>query len=176
MSEAAARQAPRAYADPYLAGVALGLVLLMAYVIVGRGLGASGAFASVAAAAVNFVAPATSEGNEFLASHLDAGALLRDWLVVEVIGVMLGGLASAAAAGRVRLTIERGPAASAGSRLALAGVGGAVMGAGAVLARGCTSGQGLTGGALLSVGSWLFIGAAFTSAYLVAWMLRRQWT
>ena len=43
------RQA-KAYCDPYFAGIGIGAVLLAAYVIAGRGLGASGAFASVAAA------------------------------------------------------------------------------------------------------------------------------
>ena len=33
----------RPYADPYVAGTCLGLVLLAAFVIAGRGLGASGA-------------------------------------------------------------------------------------------------------------------------------------
>jgi uncharacterized protein len=45
-----------------------------------------------------------------------------------------------------------------------------------VFARGCTSGQALTGGALLSVGAWLFIGAAFAAAYVVAFVTRRSWT
>ena len=40
-----ARVTPRPYADPYLAGVGLGLVLLASFVLAGRGLGASGAFA-----------------------------------------------------------------------------------------------------------------------------------
>ena len=38
------------HADPYLAGVGIGCVLLAAYALAGQGLGASGAFASVAAA------------------------------------------------------------------------------------------------------------------------------
>ena len=45
----------RRYADPYVAGVGVGLVLLAAYAIAGRGLGASGAFASVAAAGMAVV-------------------------------------------------------------------------------------------------------------------------
>ena len=49
------------YADPYLAGVALGLVLLAAFVVMGRGLGASGAFSSVAAVAIDTVAPRHAE-------------------------------------------------------------------------------------------------------------------
>ena len=167
---------PRPYADPYLAGVGLGLVLLAAFVLVGRGLGASGAFATAAATLVDGVAPAAARANRFFAEHLDAGGLLRDWLVVQVIGVVLGGFASAALAGRLRLAVDRGPRASVAQRLLLASGGGAVMGVGAVLARGCTSGQALTGGALLSVGSWLFVGGAFAAAYGAAWALRRVWT
>ena len=112
------RRSPRPYADPYVAGVALGLVLLAAFVLVGRGLGASGAFASAAAAAVSAVDPAAAQRSPYLAERLGAGggALLGDWLVVEVIGVLVGGFASAALAGRLRVTVNRGPALGAGAR------------------------------------------------------------
>jgi len=93
----------RSYADPYLAGVALGLVLLASFVIAGRGLGASGAFATAAATTVQRVAPDVASRNEFLATHLDAGGLLRDWLVVEILGVVIGGWCSAALAGRMAI-------------------------------------------------------------------------
>jgi uncharacterized membrane protein YedE/YeeE len=177
MSQAATapRRAPRPYADPYLAGVALGLVLLAAFVLAGRGLGASGAFASVAAVAVDNVSSPAARGNVFFADHLDAGALWRDWLVVELAGVCVGGWISAKLARRARVAVERGPHTTVARRLAAAGGGGAVMGVGAVLARGCTSGQALTGGALLSVGSWLFMLGAFAAAYVAAFIFRSAW-
>ena len=171
-----ARVAPRPYADPYLAGVGLGLVLLASFVLAGRGLGASGAFATTAASAVHAVAPEAAAGNAFLADHLTEGGPLRDWLVVEIIGVFVGGFLSAALANRLAVRAERGVHVSTTHRLASAVGGGALMGLGAVLARGCTSGQALTGGALLSLGAWLFIGAAFAAAYLVAFATRRSWT
>ena len=167
---------PRPYADPYLAGVALGLVLLAAFVVVGRGLGASGAFASVAASSVNAVSTTAAHSNGFFADHLDGGGPLRDWLVVELAGVFVGAWLSAKLAGRLRISVERGPRTSVNGRLLAAGAGGAVMGAGAVLARGCTSGQALTGGALLSVGSWLFVATAFAAAYVVAIVRRGAWS
>jgi hypothetical protein len=169
---------PRPYADPYLTGVVLGLVLLAAFVLVGRGLGATGAFASVAASAVNAVSPTIAQSNSFFADRLggsDAG-LWTDWIVVEIAGVFVGGWASAVLARRFRLTIERGARVSVTRRLGLATAGGSLMGVGAVLARGCTSGQALTGGALLSVGSWIFIAGAFAAAYLAAWLMRGEWT
>lgn len=167
--------APAAYASPYLAGVGIGLVLLLAFAIVGRGLGASGAFTTAAAAGVAAVSPAAAESGG-LAGYLADGGPLRDWLFVEVIGIALGGFASARLAGRWRREVERGPRVGRRTRL-LAGFGGGVlMGVGARLARGCTSGQALTGGALLSVGSWLFIATAFAAGYAAAPLLRRQWT
>ena len=165
------------YANPYLCGVGLGLVLLAAYVVMGRGLGASGAFASSAAGVANAIAPAATHENFYFAGYVDAeGGPWRDWLIFEIVGVAIGGATSAWLAGRLRATIERGPRISVRRRLAFAFGGGVVMGAGAVLARGCTSGQALTGGALLSIGSWTFVGSAFFAAYVVAPLFKRAWT
>jgi uncharacterized membrane protein YedE/YeeE len=166
----------RSYANPYVAGVGLGLVLLGAFVVMGRGLGASGAFASAAAEIATRVSPARAQSSHYFARYLNSdGGGRIDWLVVELLGVAIGGFASAAVAGRLRRVVERGPHISRETRLVLAFTGGGVMGLGAVIARGCTSGQALTGGALLSVGSWLFIGGAFAAGYAVAPLLRWAW-
>jgi len=165
----------RPYADPYVAGVALGLVLLAAYAIAGRGLGASGAFATTAAGLTANVAPERAAASPLLARYLEGDGPWRDWLLFELIGVAIGGFLSALFAGRLRREVERGPRTSRNARLAYAFGGGAVMGLGAVLARGCTSGLALTGGALLSAGSWLFIGAAFAAAYLLSPLTKRSW-
>ena len=166
-----------AYVSPYLAGVGIGVVLLLSFVLMGRGLGASGAFSSVVAAAVETAAPSHAAGSAFYARYLGdgAGSPLNDWLVFEIIGVLVGGLASGLLAGRVRWTTEHGAGITSRRRLANAFVGGAAMGMGAKLARGCTSGLGLTGGATLSVGSWLFVITAFAGAYAAAPLLRKAW-
>ena len=164
------------YSSPYVAGAGVGVVLLLAFVFMGRGLGASGAFSSVVAATVDAAAPAHAAGNAFYQRYADGTTNpLKDWLVFEIIGVAIGGLASAWLAGRVRWTTERGPRITSRRRLANAFVGGIAMGIGAKLARGCTSGLGLTGGATLSVGSWLFVLAAFAGAYAAAPLLRKAW-
>lgn len=165
----------RAYADPYLAGAGLGLVLLAAFVLVGRGLGASAAFASTAAGSVALVAPEQAAASPLFAHYLDAQGPWLEWLSFELLGVMVGALLSAALAGRWRIALDKPPALPRGRRLALALIGGVMMAAGAVLARGCTSGQALTGGALLSVGGWLFLVAAFAAAYALAPLLRKVW-
>jgi uncharacterized protein len=164
------------YADPYVSGVALGLVLLAAFVFAGRGLGASGAFGATASGTVAAIAPAYAGSNPYFARYLARpGGPWRDWLLLEIAGVAVGGCLSAALAGRLRRSVERGRGVDVGTRLAIAFAGGAVMGAGAVLARGCTSGQALTGGAMLSVGSWTFMLSAFAAAYVVAPLLKRAW-
>lgn len=166
---------PRPYADPYWCGVALGLVLLGAYTLAGRGLGASGAFASGASALVASVDPGRAGASPYFGAYLAGGGPAGDWLVFELLGVVIGGIASAAWSGRLRVGIDGGPSASPRVRLAAAAGGGAIMGIGAMLARGCTSGQALTGGALLSVGSWLFMAALFVAGFGAARMLRRLW-
>lgn len=165
------------YWNPYLSGIGLGLVLLLSYVIMGRGLGASGAFSSLVAVGMNTVAPAHTQANEFYAEYLgdNSRSPLLDWLVFEVIGVFVGGFLSGMLAGRVGKTIEKGPSVSSGTRLVFAFLGGGIMGIGAKLARGCTSGQALTGGAVLNLGSWAFMLAVFGGAYAFAYFMRRQW-
>lgn len=165
------------YMNPYLAGIGLGLVLLSAYVIMGRGLGASGAFSSVVSWLVSVVAPQHAQANEYFRGYLDEGIghPLKAWLVFEVLGVLVGGFVSGALAGRFTRTIERGPRMSARGRLGFAFAGGALMGVGAKLGRGCTSGQALSGGATLNVGSWALMIMFFVGAYALARVMRRQW-
>jgi hypothetical protein len=168
---------PQPYWNPYVAGFGLGLVLLASFVIMGRGLGASGAFSSLVAVGTNAIAPEHARANQFYAEYLGDGSRnpLMDWLVFEVMGVFVGGFVSGALAGRVRKGIDRGPAVSNSIRLLYAFAGGGIMGFGAKLARGCTSGQALTGGALLNAGSWAFMMAVFAGAYAMAYFVRRQW-
>ena len=170
-------RAPAPYSNPYLAGIGLGLVLLAAFVVMGRGLGASGAVSSACAVLVDTVAPAHAESSPFWQEYLEAGVghPLKEWLVFEVLGVLVGGFLSGMLAGRVRRMVDKGPRISIRGRFALAFVGGAFMGVGAKLARGCASGQALTGGALLSAGGWIFMMLFFAGAYGAAWFVRKEW-
>lgn len=167
----------RPYANPYLAGIGLGLVLLAAFAIVGHGLGASGAAAELVAAGVNTVAPSHAQANDYLRPWVANGRNgVTSWIVIEVLGIVIGAFVSARLAGRGARSIERGPRATPRSRLLWALGGGTLMGFAARLARGCTSGQALTGGALLSVGSWVFMLALFAAGYAAAPLFRKSWT
>jgi uncharacterized protein len=167
----------QAYSNPYLAGIGLGLVLLAAFLIMGRGLGASGAFSSVIATGLDTAVPEHARSNAYFSEYIGDGSVspLNDWLVFEVLGVIIGGFLSGVLAGRIKRTVEKGPNISVNGRLTFALAGGILMGFGAKFARGCTSGQALTGGALLNVGSWAFMMMVFAGAYGAAYFLRRQW-
>lgn len=159
--------------SPYVSGVGLGLTLLLAFVLVGRGLGASGAMMRFDVWFLNLFAADHVAANSYLAKY--AANPLHNWLVYEIIGVMIGGFLSGAFAGRLKLKVGKGPRISRNGRLAMAFGGGALMGIGARLARGCTSGLALTGGATLSLGGWVFMFAVFGGAYAMAWFVRKQW-
>lgn len=163
--------------NPYVAGVALGLVLLATFYMMGTGLGASGAVARTAAVAAHGVAPSAVEHNGYFKEFYGPGKQnpLLDWMVFEVLGVLVGGLVASLTAGRFRLSVARGPNAGVGFRLALALIGGIVGGIGTRFAMGCTSGQALSGGATMAVGSWVFMMAVFAAAFLFAAVVRRQW-
>ncbi len=164
---------PNRFWNPYLAGVALGLVLAATFLVMGTGLGASGGSLRMGVAALSVVAPEHVATTAPLARA--AVAKHGGWLVYELLGVVLGGLVAAYGAGRLKLEVLKGPRIGIAGRLALAVAGGVLMGAAAKVTRGCASGQALTGGALLSVGSWVFFLAFFVGAYALAWFVRREW-
>lgn len=166
----------RPYWNPYLAGIGLGLTLALTYVLLGTGLGASGAIARSATVLLHRADAELVEQNAALAAYYADGANpLRHYLVWMFAGLLAGGFLSAASAGRVAVQVERGPRLSHALRLALAVFGGALAGYGARMAGGCTSGLALSGGALLQSGALVFIGATFGAAFGLAPMVRRIW-
>ena len=164
-----------AYWSPYLAGLAIGLTLILTYYVMGHGVGASGAYTQLAARMLEIEAPAHAQANIYLRRYLELGPLAQSWIVIEMLGVLLGGLLGALTAGRFQFQIERGPGVAAEDRLLFALLGGILVGFGSRLAQGCTSGQALSGGAVLAVGSWFFTLAFFLGGYLFARVARRQW-
>jgi uncharacterized protein len=167
---------PKKFWNPYLAGIALGGVMLVSFLVMGNGLGASGTANRLGVAAVNAVAPAHVDANPYMATVKAEGRSPMDgWLVFEVLGMLLGGIVAAYTGGRLGREVVRGPNTTIKWRLAMALGGGVLMGGAARLARGCTSGQALSGGALMSAGSFLFMFAIFGGAYALAYSLRKVW-
>ena len=164
------------YMNPYLAGVLLGLVLLAAMFLSGRGLGASGGIKDTVVAVVGAVDRQHAMNTPYYSKYYQNGEHpLRNWLTLEIFGMVVGGFLSGALSHRLKFKIEKSPKISNRKRLLFAFLGGLFFVYGAQLARGCTSGAALSGMAVLSVAGFLTMAAIFGSAYLFAWFFRRLW-
>jgi len=161
------------YWNPYIAGFLLGLTLLASFLILGAGLGASGGIARFAAFVEGILFSEHTLNSEYFGGW--GANPLSYYLVFMFIGLILGGLVSAVLADRVNVSLEKGAAASATLRIALALGGGILVGFASRLARGCTSGQAMTGGAMLLTGSLLFLVCIFVGGYATAYFVRSQW-
>jgi len=164
------------YMNPYLAGILLGLVLLSAMFLSGRGLGASGGIKYTVVAIVGAVDKQHAMDSPFYSKYFENGERpLKNWLAFEVFGMVLGGFISGALSHRLKFKVEKSPEISNKKRLLFAFLGGTFFVYGAQLARGCTSGAALSGMAVLSVAGFVTMIAIFGSAYLFAWFFRKLW-
>jgi uncharacterized membrane protein YedE/YeeE len=164
------------YANPYLSGFLLGMVLLLTFYITGRGLGASGAIKSTVVTAVNTVSKQHADESAYYSKFIsDDEHPMNNWLVFEILGVLAGAFLSGILAGRLKLKVEHSPKITSRTRLIAAGAGGLLFGFGSQLGRGCTSGAALSGMATLSLAGFLTMLTIFGGAYLFAWFFRKLW-
>jgi len=170
------KKVAKAYINPYLGGILLGLVLFAAFLVTGSGLGASGGLNRILVFFEDLVVPGHIDRTPYLIAMAGGSKNpLDSWIVFLTVGTIIGGFTSGMIFNRVKLETNRGPQVSVRLRWVLAFIGGALMGFGARYARGCTSGQALSGGAVLSVGSWAFMFAVFGGAYALAYFVRKFW-
>ncbi len=164
------------YLNPYVGGVLLGLVLLAANFVSGRGLGASGAIKSAVVTTVNTVMPSHAENSAFYSEYNESHANpMKSWLVFEMLGVLVGGFLSGAFAKRLKFKVEHSPKITSKRRIMFAILGGILFGFGSQLGRGCTSGSALSGMAVLSVGGFITMAFIFGTAFSLAYFLRKNW-
>jgi uncharacterized membrane protein YedE/YeeE len=164
------------YMNPYIAGTLLGLVLLLAMFLSGRGLGASGGLKYCVVSIVGAVDKEHVEQSAYYSRYFEDGRKpLQNWLTLEILGVLAGGFISGAISKRLKFRIEKSPKISNARRLIFAFAGGLFFVYGAQLARGCTSGAALSGMAVLSVAGFVTMAAIFGSAYVFAWVFRKNW-
>jgi formate dehydrogenase gamma subunit len=164
------------YWPPYVAGFGLGLTLLATYLVMGEGLGASSGFNRFVLQLLLWIAPGYVAHSPQWNTYVQPGqSPLFDFIVLELVGVAIGGFVSGWLSGRLRITVEKGPRISTGTRYMLATLGGILTGIGARMARGCTSGLALSGGAVLSVGAFLFMFSVFAAGFIGAYFMRRYW-
>jgi len=161
------------FMNPYVAGMMLGGVLLLSFITLGAGLGASGGISRFAAAGQCLLFKNHVMQSEYFGKW--GSQPLNYYLVYMFLGTLFGGFISAFLSNRISFGVERGGKASLRLRVTLALVGGIIAGFASRLAQGCTSGQALNGSALLLTGSMVFMICIFASGYAFAYFFRRQW-
>jgi uncharacterized membrane protein YedE/YeeE len=162
--------------SPYVSGIGLGLTLLAAFYIMGKGLGASSAFSIASAVAAQKINPEYAGSLKYFSRYLSGGSPLKDWIVFEILGLFIGAITGALLSRSFKLKMD-GPAhMHGGVRVFTALSGGVLLGFAGRLARGCTSGVALTGGAQLALAGWVFVISMFVTGFVFAAVFRRMWS
>jgi uncharacterized protein len=166
--------------SPYVAGVLLGVVGILAVWLSDSLLGASGAFENLVGMVGKWAAPAAFD-NMYFNFIMPPGIT---YSVILLVGVFFGGMIAAATSG----TLKWGKKGSANSdeqwkrifgpqvwkRWVIAFFGAIVLEFAAGIAGGCTSGLAISGGMLLAPAAFLFIAGMFVSGILTALIIYRR--
>ena len=155
--------------NPYLAGIASGLLLILSVLIASKFFGASTSFVRSAGMIENLFAPEHVQG----LAYFTKTAPKVDWQWMFVLGVFFGSLLSSRLGGTFRFQAvpPMWQAAFGNSILKRAGVafaGGVIGMFGVRLAGGCPSGHGLSGIAQLSVSGLVAMALFFGICILTA--------
>jgi len=161
---------------PYLAGIGIGVLSWLVFVVVATPIGVTTAASQVAGGvAALVVGQEAVQANPYWARN----PLRLDYGTLFLVGTFLGALASALANRTFRIEAvppvwqERfGP--SAARRYAAAFIGGMIVMYGARMAGGCTSGNGISQGLQLAVVGWTFLAAMFATGVWTAQILFRR--
>jgi uncharacterized protein len=166
--------------SPYVAGILLGIVGILAVLLSNALLGASGAFENVVGMIGKAIAPDAFDNlyfNFIMPPGITYGVIL-------LVGVFFGGMVGAATSG----TLKWGKKDAANSdeqwkrifgpqvwkRWVIAFFGAIVLEFAAGIAGGCTSGLAISGGMLLAPAAFLFIAGMFASGILTALIIYRR--
>lgn len=174
MSTSDNQESPRVkpFWPPLAAGILLGLVLLLTFILSGHGLGASGAANDLVAGVGLTVAPEATRANGYLGPAVADGSPIGSWMTWEIVGVALGALFAAFMAGRFRVQLDGARSVGTSGRLLKTLAGGFMAGLGARIAGGCTSGLGLSGAAALGISAFVFLGLFFVTGIIVSRLVR----
>ncbi len=164
------------YINPYIGGIGIGSILFLSFLLVGKGLGASGALTRFLAFGMDKIAPEYTDGISYFDRYLSSSVHpLDNWLVYMMIGVFAGGLIAAIRGKRTKAMMLKGANTTNKRRIITAFTGGILVALGARLAGGCTSGLALTGASTLAVAGWVFFIAVFAAGLIVAFFVRKEW-
>ena len=156
--------------SPYIAGVGLGLVGILAVLLANSLLGASGAFENIAGWLGQTAGIETFDNMYFnigMPPGLSSGVIL-------LIGIFFGGMVGALSSGTFKFRTNDDPqwnkimGKQTWKRWLLLFVGAIILEYGAGIAGGCTSGLAISGGMLLAPAAFIFMAGMFMSGIIVA--------
>jgi hypothetical protein len=166
--------------SPYVAGILLGIVGVLAVLLSNTLLGASGAFENVAGMIGKAIAP-KAFNNMYFNFIMPPGIT---WGVILLVGVFFGGLIGAATSGTLKWGKKDAASGDAQwkrifgpqiwKRWVLGFLGAIILEYAAGIAGGCTSGLAISGGMLLVPAAFLFIAGMFASGILTALVVYRN--
>lgn len=162
---------PKPFWNPWLAGIALGVTLLLTFLLTGHGLGATGFTTRLSAWLGLQAAPQAIADNPYLGA-MARPDILNGWITWQVLGVFAGALLAAWMAGRLRVQLDGAQRVGTAHRTVAALIGGLLAGFGARVAAGCTSGLGLSGAATLSIAAFVFLGTFFVTGMVVSRLIK----
>jgi len=163
--------------SPYVAGIMLGIVGVLAVWLSDSLLGASGAFENLVGMLGKALAPKAFD-NMYFNFIMPPGIT---WGVVLLIGVFFGGLLGSLSSKTFKIRVNTddrqwlrfiGP--QTWKRWLIAFLGAIVLEYGAGIAGGCTSGLAISGGMLLAPAAFIFIAGMFASGILTALLVYRR--
>lgn len=164
------------YMNPYIAGVLLGMVLILAFYFSGHGIGASGAVKSVVVDQVMHKMPNYAENSTFFKQYVGKDTSpMNSWMYLQILGVLLGGFLSGAISGRLHFKVEKAANLTTKKRLIIVLIGGMIVGMGSQFARGCASGAAMTGMVSLSLSGFVAFFVMFGVAFIIARLVKKIW-
>jgi hypothetical protein len=166
--------------SPYIAGILLGIVGILAVWLTNSLLGASGAFENLAGLIGKAIAPKLFD-NLYFNFIMPPGITSN---VILLVGVFFGGMLGAATSG----TLKWGKKDAANSdpqwkqifgpqawkRWLIGFIGAIILEYAAGIAGGCTSGLAISGGMLLAPAAFLFIAGMFISGIITVFVIYRD--
>jgi uncharacterized membrane protein YedE/YeeE len=162
--------------NPYLVGVAIGVLCWIVFAIVNKPLGMS---TSISAASGACAIPLVGEQSVMSNAYWAKTSPKWDYGMLFLVGTFGGALFSSLISRSFKFETvpsvwaERfGP--SKAKRLIWAFLGGVLILYGARMADGCTSGHGISGTLQLALSSWTFFLTMFASGVITAWLMFRS--
>ncbi|MEX2490569.1 MAG: YeeE/YedE thiosulfate transporter family protein [Nitrospirales bacterium] len=165
------------YWSPYAAGIGIGILSWLSFLISGKPIATSTTFARAGGMIENLITGGKAEQR----SYFKKIKLEINWQWMLVVGIVAGSFLSAIISGDFQIGVwvpslwASAFGDSAFLRVLVALAGGVILGFGARFAGGCTSGHGISGTLQLAVSSWIsaiffFIGGII-AAHLIYYVI-----